>query len=66
VDLAPELTARLSRRGWMAVSGFAPSQCSQVTDSLRPLKVLAHRTGGEWSALVMARRPEADDLPGGG
>ncbi len=66
VDLAPELTARLSRPGWMAVSGFAPSQRSLVTGCLRPLEVIAHRTGGEWSALVMARRPEADDLPGGG
>ncbi|MFI5041798.1 MAG: 50S ribosomal protein L11 methyltransferase, partial [Acidimicrobiales bacterium] len=57
VELAPDLVARVSRGGWLAVSGISPSQCSSVADWLRPLQVLEHRRSDEWSALVLERRP---------
>jgi ribosomal protein L11 methyltransferase len=57
VELAPDLIRLLSPRGWLAVSGFAPSQCSLLAASLRPLEVLERRIREEWSALVLAHRP---------
>jgi ribosomal protein L11 methyltransferase len=57
VELAPDLIRLLSPRGWLAVSGFAPSQCSLLAASLRPLEVLERRIQEEWSALVLAHRP---------
>ena len=36
----PELIQRVSPRGWLAVSGISPAQCSLVAASLRPLVVL--------------------------
>jgi ribosomal protein L11 methyltransferase len=65
LDLGSDLAARLSPRGWLAVSGFSPTQCSLVSTSLGPLEVLDQRTCGEWSALVMARRTGADARPPG-
>jgi ribosomal protein L11 methylase PrmA len=57
VELAPDLIRLLSPRGWLAVSGFAPSQGSLLAASLRPLEVLERRIREEWSALVLAHRP---------
>lgn len=56
VELAPQLVQRVSPRGWLAVSGISPSQCSLVAGFLRPLIELERRTSGEWSALVLAPR----------
>ena len=57
VELAPQLVERLSRHGWLAVSGISPAQGSVVAASLQPLQVLERRTDQEWTALVLARRP---------
>jgi ribosomal protein L11 methyltransferase len=54
VELAPDLVRLVSPGGWLGVSGMAPSQCSLVAASLRPLRVQSSRRGGEWSALVLA------------
>jgi ribosomal protein L11 methyltransferase len=54
VELAPELVTRVSPGGWLAVSGFSPSQCSLVAGFLRPLHVLERRSCDEWSAVVLA------------
>jgi ribosomal protein L11 methyltransferase len=56
VELAPELVARVSPDGWLAVSGFSPSQCSLVAGFLRPLVERERSTSGEWSALVLTHR----------
>ena len=56
VELAPALVQRALPGGWLAVSGFSPSQCSLVAGFLRPLVELERRTSGEWSALVLTRR----------
>ncbi len=56
VELAPELVARVSPGGWVAVSGISPPQCSLVAGFLRPLVELERRTSGEWAALVLTRR----------
>lgn len=53
VELAPELVARVSPGGWLAVSGISPSQCSLVAGFLRPLVELERRMSGEWSSLVL-------------
>jgi ribosomal protein L11 methyltransferase len=57
VELAPDLMARLSPSGWLAVSGISPAQCSLAAALLRPLQVLEYRTCDEWSAVVLARPP---------
>ena len=57
VELGPELVAHVSPSGWLAVSGFAPTQSSLIAGSLRPLHVLDRRTCGEWSALVLTQQP---------
>lgn len=54
VELAPELVARLSPDGWLAVGGISPSQCSQVAGFLRPLAEVERRASGEWATLVLA------------
>lgn len=54
VELAPELVARVSPDGWLAVGGISPSQCSQVAGFLRPLAEVGRRTSGEWATLVLA------------
>lgn len=54
VELAPSLVARLAPGGWVAVSGFSPSQCSLVAGFLHPLVELERRTSGDWSSLVLA------------
>ena len=54
VELAPELVARVSPDGWLAVGGISPSQCSQVAGFLRPLAEVDRRTSGEWATLVLA------------
>src|SRR5262249_37677359 len=54
VELAPELVARVSPTGWLAVSGISPAQCSLAAALLRPLQVLDERTSGEWSMVVVA------------
>jgi ribosomal protein L11 methyltransferase len=60
VELAPGLVRRVSPTGWLAVSGFSPAQCPLAAALLRPLQVLAQRTCGEWSMVVLApRRPTA-------
>ena len=56
VELAPELIARVSPGGWVAVSGISPPQCSLVAGFLRPLVELERRTSGEWAALVLTHR----------
>jgi ribosomal protein L11 methyltransferase len=53
VDLAPDLLARRSPGGWLAVSGISPAQCSVVAASLRPLRVVEELGRDEWSALVL-------------
>lgn len=53
VELAPQLVARVSPSGWLAVSGISPAQCSIVAASLRSLQVLTRPTCDEWSALVL-------------
>jgi ribosomal protein L11 methyltransferase len=55
VELAPDLVQRVSPGGWLAVSGFSPSQSSLVAGFLRPLVELEGRTSGEWAALVLTR-----------
>ena len=55
VELAPELVARVSPHGWLAVGGISPSQCSQVAGFLRPLAEVRRRESGEWATLVLAR-----------
>jgi SAM-dependent methyltransferase len=59
VELAPDLIRLVSPSGWLAVSGIAPSQCSLLAASLRPLTVLERRMCEEWSALVLGRRPSS-------
>jgi ribosomal protein L11 methyltransferase len=54
VELAPELVARVSPTGWLAVSGISPAQCSLAAALLRPLQVIESRTYGEWSMVVLA------------
>jgi ribosomal protein L11 methylase PrmA len=54
VELAPELVARVSLTGWLAVSGISPPQSSLAAALLRPLQLLEQRTCGEWSMVVMA------------
>ncbi len=54
VELAPELVARVSPGGWLAVGGISPSQCTQVAGFLRPLAVVERRTSGEWATLVLS------------
>jgi ribosomal protein L11 methyltransferase len=53
VDLAPSLVQRVATRGWLAISGISPSQCSQVVEFLHPLVELERRTDREWSAVVL-------------
>ncbi len=53
VDLAGQLVARVAPGGWLAVSGFSPSQCSLVAGFLGPLVELERRTSGEWAAMVL-------------
>lgn len=55
VELAPELVSHVSRRGWLAVGGISPSQCSQVVDFLHPLTEVGRRVSGAWSTVVLAR-----------
>jgi ribosomal protein L11 methyltransferase len=55
VELAPELKCHLSPTGWLAVSGIASAHSSIVAASLRPLRILEVRGCDEWSALVLAR-----------
>ena len=57
VELAPELVARVSPDGWLAVGGISPPQCSQVAGFLRPLAEVACRTSGEWATVVLTKRP---------
>jgi ribosomal protein L11 methyltransferase len=57
IEVARDLIRLVSPSGWLAVSGIAPSQCSLLAASLRPLEVLERRTCDEWSALVLAHRP---------
>ena len=55
VELAPELSPRVSPHGWLVVGGISPSQCSQVAGFLRPLTEVARRTSGEWATLVLSK-----------
>ena len=59
VELAPQLIARVSPNGWLAVSGIAPTQCSFVAALLRPLQVIDRRTCDEWSALLLEIPPSS-------
>jgi precorrin-6B methylase 2 len=59
VELAPELVARVSPAGWLAVSGISPTQCSLAAALLNPLRVLEERTCDEWSMVVMSHGPSA-------
>jgi ribosomal protein L11 methylase PrmA len=54
VELAPELVRLVSPSGWLAVSGFSPTQSSLVAGFLGPLVVVDGRTEGEWAAVVLA------------
>jgi ribosomal protein L11 methyltransferase len=54
VELAPDLVARVSPTGWLAVSGIAPAQRSLAAALLRPLQVLEQHTCEEWSMVVLA------------
>jgi ribosomal protein L11 methyltransferase len=58
VQLAPELVGRLSPDGWLAVSGISSSQCALVAGFLCPLVALECGTSGEWSTLILGRRPQ--------
>ena len=60
VELAPELVAHVSPKGWLAVGGISPSQCSQVVDFLGPLVEVERTTAGEWSSLVLANSEPPD------
>jgi ribosomal protein L11 methyltransferase len=53
VTLAASLVDRLAPDGWLAASGFSPSQSSLVAACLRPLVEIETRTAGEWSAVVL-------------
>jgi ribosomal protein L11 methyltransferase len=57
VDLAPDLVPRVAPGGWLAASGFSPSQDEVVAARLRPLQVVRRRSCGEWSGLVLAWPP---------
>jgi ribosomal protein L11 methyltransferase len=63
VEVAPQLIGRLSSRGWLAVSGFSPAQCSHVAALLRPLEVVVRHSCDEWSALVLAAAPGPTHRP---
>jgi ribosomal protein L11 methylase PrmA len=65
-ELAPQLVRRVSPGGWLAVSGFAPAQCSPLATLLSPLEVVHGRVCGEWAALVLGlpRRPVVVQAPG--
>jgi ribosomal protein L11 methyltransferase len=54
VELAPGLVRRVAPTGWLGVSGFSPSQCSQVAGYLRPLVEVDRQTSGEWAVLALA------------
>ncbi len=60
VALASELVACVSPKGWLAVGGISPSQCSQVVDFLHPLVEVERTTAGEWSSLVLANSEPPD------
>ena len=64
VELGADLVRLLAPDGWLAISGFSPSQRAQVGAFLRPLVEIADDATGEWSAAVLAgsqspRRPDA-------
>jgi ribosomal protein L11 methyltransferase len=61
VELAPALVSRVSPRGWLAVSGISPSQCSLVAGFLRPLVELERGTSDEWSVVVLGRAARGDE-----
>ncbi len=56
VELGPQIVRRVAPSGWLAVSGFSPTQGSQVAAFLSPLEVVEQRVCGEWSALVLTHR----------
>jgi len=56
VELAPQIVRRVAPSGWLAVSGFSPSQGSQIAAFLSPLEVVDQRVCDDWCALVLARR----------
>ncbi len=55
VELADQLVAKVAPGGWIAVSGITPSQCTQVTEFLRPLREVGRRVDGDWSVVVLSR-----------
>jgi ribosomal protein L11 methyltransferase len=59
VELAPQLVARVAPSGWLAASGFSPSQCAVVARYLVPLREVERQTSGEWSTLVLVRNPDS-------
>jgi ribosomal protein L11 methyltransferase len=59
VELAPQLVAHLSARGWLGVSGISPSQCSLVAGFLHPLVEFERRTDGDWSSALLGSRDGA-------
>lgn len=61
VALAEELVSHVAPGGWLAVSGIASSQCSQVSGFLRPLVEVDRRASGEWAVLVLQRRHPLDN-----
>jgi ribosomal protein L11 methyltransferase len=56
VELAPDLVRLLAPDGWLAVSGFSPSQCELVAGHLDGVVECARRTAGEWAAVALTRR----------
>jgi ribosomal protein L11 methylase PrmA len=66
LELSADLSRLVSPGGWIAVSGFAPTQCSVVAAAMRPLEVVENRTWGEWSALVFACRRAEHSVSGSG
>lgn len=64
LELATQLSRLVAPRGWIAVSGIAPTQCSVVAAAMHPLEVVEQRTCDEWSAVVLAWRPGEHSVSG--
>ena len=64
LELSADLRRLVSPGGWIALSGFAPTQRSVVAAAMRPLEVEEDPTCDEWSALVFARRRAEHSVSG--
>lgn len=56
VELAPQLSARLAPGGWLAASGFAPSQSTLVGGFFPALAETQRRSDGDWAMVTFSPR----------